>query len=87
MQFQMEHPYFPGDPEVFSEHTAPDWLTSKNTIEGSTMDARWFWRDHVLTLEVGESIYTDFHKITRIQDENQDKRTGRPCARLGGGEV
>lgn len=66
MQFQMKHKYFPGDPKAFSEHDAPEWLTSENTIEGSTMDNRWFWRDHVLTLEAGKSIDTDFNTITRI---------------------
>lgn len=51
----------------FNEDTAPDWLTSKNTVEGSTMDMCWFWKDHVLTLRVGEFIDTDFHRITRIE--------------------
>ena len=49
----------------FSEHNAPTWLTSENTVPGSTMDNRWFWEKHVLTLEVGKSINTDFHRITR----------------------
>jgi len=53
------------EPEIFTEDTAPDWLTSKNTIKGSTMDGRWFWTDHVLKLEVGASIETDFQVITR----------------------
>lgn len=52
---------------AFSEATAPDWLTSRNTVRGSTMDNRWFWVDHVLTLQVGESVDTDFQKITRIE--------------------
>jgi hypothetical protein len=50
----------------FTEADAPDWLTSKNTVQGSTMDARWFWTSHVLTLKVGESVKTDFQLITRI---------------------
>lgn len=50
----------------FTEHNAPLWLTSEDTIKGSTMDMRWFWKDHVLTLDIGESIDTDFHTITRI---------------------
>jgi hypothetical protein len=49
----------------FSENTAPKWLTCENTVPGSTMDDRWFWEKHVLTLEVGESIDTDFRRITR----------------------
>ena len=54
-----------GTVNAFTEDTAPDWLTSKNTIKGSTMDSRWFWEDRVLELGVGESISTDFYKITR----------------------
>ena len=50
----------------FSEATAPDWLTSKNTVKGSTMDNRWFWESHVLTLGIGESVETDFSTIERI---------------------
>lgn len=51
--------------EHITEETAPDWLTSKNTIKGSTMDNRWFWNDHVLTLEVGQTVKTDFWEIER----------------------
>jgi hypothetical protein len=63
----MQSTILKGDPTVFSEATAPDWLTSRNTVRGSTMDHRWFWDDHVLTLQVGESISTDFQTITRIE--------------------
>jgi hypothetical protein len=66
MILSMQHQYFGETPEVFDEITAPDWLTSKNTVKGSTMDTRWFWKEHVLTLEVGHQIKTDFHTITRI---------------------
>lgn len=31
------------------------------------MDNRWFWNDHVLTLSIGESVDTDFRKITRTE--------------------
>jgi len=51
----------------FNENTAPDWLTSVDTVEGSTMDDRWFWKQHVLQLDIGESVETDFHTITRIE--------------------
>ena len=51
----------------FTEDSAPDWLTSKNTVAGSTMDDRWFWNDHVLTLKVDESVDTDFQNIARIE--------------------
>ena len=63
--FQMTHLIFPGDPVEFNEETAPKWL-KEGGIVGSTMDNRWFWNDHVLTLEVGAGIDTDFQKITRI---------------------
>lgn len=52
--------------EVFTEETAPDWLTCKNTFKGSTADRRWFWYEHVLTLEIDECVCSDFHKIVRI---------------------
>ena len=55
-----------GEVTYFSSEDAPDWLTSKNTIKGSTYDNRWFWQDHVLTLGIDESVKTDFHTITRI---------------------
>ena len=56
------------EPEYFDEDTAPDWLTSANSVKGSTMDSRWFWEKHVLTLEVGQTIKTDFRIIERIGD-------------------
>ena len=65
MQFKMEHRYFKTH-QIFSEKDAPDWLTSAKTVKGSTMDSRWFWEDHVLTLDVGKSAETDFQIITRI---------------------
>lgn len=34
---------------------------------GSTMDVSWFWDGYVLKLNVGESVNTDFRKITRIE--------------------
>ena len=55
-----------GEVTYFSSEDAPDWLTSKNTIKGSTYDNRWFWQDQVLTLGIGESVKTDFHTVTRI---------------------
>ena len=67
MYFELTHKYFKGAIEYFTEEDAPDWLTSKNTVKGSTMDHRWFWTDHILTLEVGGSIETDFRKITRVE--------------------
>jgi hypothetical protein len=68
MRFGIRHNYFPdAAPGTFTDTDAPDWLTGMNTIKGSTMDMRWFWNDHVLTLEVGESIATDFETIIRLE--------------------
>jgi hypothetical protein len=68
MKFEMIHRFFKTVPtETFSELDAPDWLTSKNTVKGSTMDNRWFWNDHVLALSVGASINTDNRVITRVE--------------------
>lgn len=66
MRFEMCHKVFKGEPEKFSKLDAPDWLTSVNTVPGSTMDGRWFWHEYVLTLQVGESVETDFRTITRV---------------------
>jgi hypothetical protein len=64
-KFKMEHRIFKSV-EFFHENDAPTWLTSENSIPGSTMDERWFWENHVLKLNVGQSILTDFRKITRM---------------------
>lgn len=67
-KFRMEHSCFPdAEPEFFTEDTAPDWLTSVNTVKGSTMDHRIFWTDYVLKLEVGGVFETDFRTIIRIE--------------------
>lgn len=65
-RMQMQEPFGSDKAQTFTETTAPDWLTSCKTIKGSTMDDRWFWNNHVLKLEVGNSIQTDFRTITRI---------------------
>lgn len=52
--------------ETFTEETAPRWLKEGGRA-GSTMDNRWFWNDHILTLKVGQHTHTDFRKITRIK--------------------
>ena len=67
MLFSMTHNFFGCVPDIFRETDAPDWLTGASTIPGSTMDSRWFWQDHILTLNVGESIKTTFRTITRIR--------------------
>lgn len=67
MKFQIAHMFSKNDPEIFTELNPPIWLSSENSIPGSTMDGRWFWEEHVLTLKVGESIDTDFSIITRLE--------------------
>lgn len=67
MRFKIQPIFLSKYAEEFTEETAPDWLTSKNTVKGSTMDDSWFWNRHVLTLNVGESVKTDFQTITRIE--------------------
>lgn len=66
MKFEMTHMYANSPPETFDEHTAPKWLCEGGRID-STMDNRWFWNNHVLTLKVGETVNTDFQTIIRVQ--------------------
>jgi hypothetical protein len=65
-QFEMKSKRFKIPVEVFTEENAPKWLTSENTVPGSTMDSRWFWDNYVLTLDIGSTIETDFSVIKRI---------------------
>lgn len=65
--FLISSRFYKEPPKKFAEDNAPKWLTGEGTTKGSTMDNRWFWEDHVLKLEVGTSIETDFHIITRIE--------------------
>ena len=65
-RFEIRHRIFEGIPVTFTEGSAPEWLTGENTVPGSTMDCRWFWKYHVLNLGVGRSLDTEFHTITRI---------------------
>ena len=60
MKFEIKN-LFLDKSETFTELNPPTWLSSENTTPGSTMDNRWFWKDHVLTLKIGESIDTDFN--------------------------
>jgi hypothetical protein len=66
-RFSMEH--FTGSVTEFIESTAPDYLKYGGPA-GSTMDNRWFWNDHVMKLEVGQSVDTDFNTITRMSDND-----------------
>lgn len=46
-------------PIEFSDTDPPDWLLG--------IGFRWFWEEYVSTLQVGDHVETDFHKITRIE--------------------
>jgi hypothetical protein len=66
-KFELSSTVFPKlKPQLFYEDSAPKWLC-EGGIKGSTMDNRWFWNDYILTLDIGESILTDFSQITRIE--------------------
>jgi len=62
--FSMQHDIF-GTTIEFTEETRPSWLNYTGP-KGSTMDNSWFWDGHVMKLEVGQSVDTDFQKITRL---------------------
>lgn len=64
-EFTMQSRFGPKSPTSFNEETAPKWLC-EGGVKGSTMDNRWFWTDHVLTLRIGSHFLTDFQEITRI---------------------
>jgi hypothetical protein len=66
-KFRLTHRFLSGISKEYTEDTCPDWLTSKNSRKGSTMDMRWFWERHVLTLEIGQTVETDFQTILRIE--------------------
>lgn len=57
-QFQFKH-ITPRATETYAEDKLPSWLNHK--------DYAWFRDKHVLTLEVGVSVETDFNTITRIK--------------------
>lgn len=51
---------YKSDPPVqFTENDPPSWLLTK--------DYSWWWTNHVLPLDVGKSIKSDFRKIKRIE--------------------
>jgi hypothetical protein len=61
MLFEMTPFFFKGlggKLTMFSEHNPPDWMTCKEN--------NWWWKKHVLTLEIGESIDSDFQTIKRL---------------------
>ncbi len=49
----------------FDEDKPPKWLY--NPTAKGTMDQNWFYKDHVLNLDLGQTIETDFHEIRRIK--------------------
>jgi len=59
MKFSMSHRFFNTPPEIFDDTSIPDWLSSKAY--------KWWFDDHVCKLGVGESIDSDFRRITRIE--------------------
>lgn len=64
-QFKIEKMFVENMTSFFEENNPPDWLIGGK--KGSTMDNSWFYNDHVLKLDVGESVKTDFSLITRVQ--------------------
>lgn len=63
MKFKMTPNYFKGlndgTSTEFTEHDPPSWMVCKDNL--------WWWKKHVLTLEIGESVNTDFQTIERIE--------------------
>ena len=58
--FEATHLFFDkAPPEQFPEHEAPSWMTCSEN--------RWWYIRHVITLEVGAHIDSDFQRITRIK--------------------
>ena len=64
MCFKMCHKIFRREPILFTELSAPGWLTGADVVPGSTTDNGAFWNNHVLTLDTGQSVETDFQVIT-----------------------
>jgi hypothetical protein len=70
--FSVQHRIFDkSKPVVFTEKSAPDWLKAHHR-PGSTMDTGWFWEQRVLKLEVGDMIETDYRKVTRLEDVEEN---------------
>jgi len=62
-RFKMIHEIH-GSVTLFDETDPPGWLLGGRP--GSTMDLRWFWTGHVLTLDVGQSVQTECNTIIRV---------------------
>jgi hypothetical protein len=58
MEFEIIHLSYEKPPVKFTEETAPGWMKSEAYF--------WWWEKHILTLSIGQSVETDFRRITRI---------------------
>jgi hypothetical protein len=58
-KFRMTHHIFETYVLYFTEDSPPQWLTCR--------EHNWFYEGHVLKLEIGKSIDTDFRKIERVE--------------------
>ena len=59
MKFLIKSLFFTTQEDIeFTNENPPGWLIHK--------EYRWFFEKNVLTLEVGQSVDTDFNTITRI---------------------
>lgn len=57
-KFKMVHLDF-GTESLFNEDTVPKWLLSD--------EYNWFYKEYILTLDVGGNIETDFQRIIRVE--------------------
>lgn len=57
MKFEIQHLFFESNIVECTEENLPSWLEHK--------DFKWWLDDFVLQLKIGESIESDFHKITK----------------------
>lgn len=55
--FQFRHLFFNTE-NIHAENDLPSWLIHKSN--------KWFLENHVLTLEIGQFVDTDFQRITRV---------------------
>lgn len=59
LKFSMSHLMFIGDHDIFTSDNPPRWLKHR--------EYKWWYESHVLKLQIGESIDSDFQKITRLE--------------------
>jgi hypothetical protein len=59
VRFKQQHTFFPeAKYQDFEHDKPPPWMISK--------DYKWWYDAHVLTLKVGETVESDFRRITRV---------------------